>query len=367
MSLIRRLTVWVILLHHFMCKLLSRGWRSKSYILEAHHGNSFYPAGTYCVFAYYEQEPQVSLSVRNLLKSLNTHGVNVILMANAPLSARQMSTLKPLCHVVLQRQNVGMDFGAYRDGFLYVRRHVPTCGRVMFLNDSIYYLSHGLNGLVSGLMGEKDVIAACKNSDPSVSPHIQSFAFSLSEKVFSSEEIKSFWLNFKPSNNRVVNIELGEKALSGLLLKLFDHEVIYAPEKLLAFTQHTAPTNLAVYAKTLKQSHAFRRYHFELPEVDGNLLAGVVMRDFIANLAEFVAKGSPLHSAPQYLALLLACPMWKKDAVYRQQYDQHTYVRLFSDFASDQELREFKQLIINKGSYANLSYWGKFMHSLGVR
>mgnify|MGYP001121682791 CR=1 FL=1 len=91
--------------------------------------------------AIYLIYPQDGLlpSHRLALDYLLENGYAPLVVSNLPLSDQDMAELQGSCWRVMERPNVGYDFGGYRDGFLSLEGDREHLKRLVLLNDSSWF------------------------------------------------------------------------------------------------------------------------------------------------------------------------------------------------------------------------------------
>lgn len=169
----------------------------------------------------------------DLLQSLETSGVNAIVVCNGRLDAASHALLLRSVHRVLVRRNVGRDMGAYRAATLYLDEQGLKPGRMLYLNDSIFFLKgKELDGLVEALCQRHfDVTGSFENHEKA--HHVGSYALAVSGEVFSDPDVVQFWRRYRPYDLRPHAIMHGEVALSVCLKRRgYSIDVIYGAEKL---------------------------------------------------------------------------------------------------------------------------------------
>jgi hypothetical protein len=169
----------------------------------------------------------------DLLQSLETGGVNAIVVCNGRLDAASHALLLRSAHRVLVRRNVGRDMGAYRAATLYLGEQGLKPGRMLYLNDSIFFLkSKELDDLIEALCQSRfDVTGAFENHEKA--HHVGSYALAVSGEVFSDSDVMRFWQRYRPYDLRPHAILHGEVALSACLKRRgYSIDVIYGAEKL---------------------------------------------------------------------------------------------------------------------------------------
>ena len=76
----------------------------------------------------------------HMLEHLETQGITPVVVPTLPLSQADMDRILPLSAMVIERPNVGYDFGGYRDAVLQLGDRLPTLERLYILNDSVWMI-----------------------------------------------------------------------------------------------------------------------------------------------------------------------------------------------------------------------------------
>ncbi|WP_375570055.1 rhamnan synthesis F family protein [Seohaeicola saemankumensis] len=74
----------------------------------------------------------------HMLSELARAGISPLVVSNLPLSDADRASLCACAWRVIERPNVGYDFGGYRDGILSIADLLPTLDRLWILNDSAW-------------------------------------------------------------------------------------------------------------------------------------------------------------------------------------------------------------------------------------
>ena len=157
------------------------------------------------------------LSVRNLILGLNKNDVHVVLLLNRNASESLNRLFIETNCTVIKRKNVGRDFGAYKDGVLWLEKEfgLDRIERLLFINDTLVWLNDG-----------KEMIQTTMKSDWSalflnleIHTHAQSFFLSFSNNVVNDKKFLKFWRTYIPTEHRRLAILNGEIKLSETLIK----------------------------------------------------------------------------------------------------------------------------------------------------
>jgi Rhamnan synthesis protein F len=161
-------------------------------------------------------------SVHLTLDHLRENGFSVLLVSNGPLVAADRQALAAKCGVVLERPNVGYDFGGYRDGIrhLWALRHEMT--RLVLLNDSTWFPLRRTDNSLARMeaLGADLAGHVFKNEDRSRGrqDHLESHLLMISQGFLRSAEFRQYWSRYRMSDHRTTTIAKGEKGFSQLAL-----------------------------------------------------------------------------------------------------------------------------------------------------
>ncbi|WP_108258923.1 hypothetical protein [Mangrovicoccus ximenensis] len=145
-----------------------------------------------------------------LMLALRRRGVYVVAV-NAGALASGGVRLPADCYV--ERRNFGRDFGSYRCGVRLVRKIAPGLDRLLLLNDSVFWVSSGLDGFIGRLLGSgRDICSATESTE--LRPHLTSFCLSFSGRCFRHPSFRRFWDRYIPTDLRPATVLLGEIGLS---------------------------------------------------------------------------------------------------------------------------------------------------------
>ncbi len=162
----------------------------------------------------------LSESITRLVKNLRHQNATVIIVANeSPDREACTDEWLNLGASIIQRPNLGRDFGAYQRGMQHLLSHGPitSISRVSYFNDSVAYLPTSLM-LLREWLGEAEGNLALATTRPK-KLRVQGFALSLEGGTAFSQPLRQFWNHYVPSNNRLTVIRRGEQKLSQALRK----------------------------------------------------------------------------------------------------------------------------------------------------
>ena len=187
-----------------------RGYYTKKIVLEQSRPKATLPDKRRLVlFAHYGAEDVVSDADLFYLQALNGLASDIVFISNSRIAPSQEVALREICRAVIQRPNLGFDFGAWRDGIREVG-WPEVCGyeEVIFTNNSCYgpvfpfaemfdsmsrkrYDFWGLTGFPA-ITGSSRPEAA-RMPKRSIPEHLQSYFLVFSKKVVQSRTFQDFW------------------------------------------------------------------------------------------------------------------------------------------------------------------------------
>jgi hypothetical protein len=149
-------------------------------------------------------------------RMLFSAGYDVLVVSNSRLTDPQLLALRKYCFQVVERKNIGRDFGAYNHGIKWLNNAGTKLDQLVLLNDSVYYpddfaswiertkLQSGFGGLTVNYQFTR---------------HAQSFYLYADSSILMSKSWNIFWKRHLPFSSRIWNIKKGEMALSTAMRK----------------------------------------------------------------------------------------------------------------------------------------------------
>lgn len=169
--------------------------------------------------ALYPRGPLLN-SVKRLITTLLDQDFEVIAIVNQSVDRDWTPDLSLLPITLIERQNIGRDFGAFKCGVNYLLESgkLETIDSLLTCNDSVFYGYRFRNFLERFDVNSDSWITAFLNFEKHT--HAQSFFQSFSKDILRTSEFQKFWKNYYPSRRRIHIIDRGEVRLSQTLLKL---------------------------------------------------------------------------------------------------------------------------------------------------
>src|SRR5262252_1447401 len=191
--------------------LLSFTRRRPSYVRQRWPGAlDLNTATRVAVFAHFDRQGIVDDFVLHYLTAIAHAGFTTLFVSNAPrLSSESLSRLSPLCGAILQRANVGLDFGAFKEGIASLQ--LERLEALLLVNDSVYGPFRDLAEVISGMnLLEADVWGITDNWERHF--HLQSYFLLFGRRAVASPAFRRFWrrLRYVQSKSWVIrHYEIG--------------------------------------------------------------------------------------------------------------------------------------------------------------
>jgi len=157
-------------------------------------------------------------SVKRLISNLLERNYEVVLIINRSKLRNWIPELSNFPITILERENVGRDFGAFKAGisFLKQKGNFSDIESLLMCNDSVFYGENFCKFLDTYEESLSLWTSAFLNFEKHT--HAQSFFQSFGGDVVRTQLFQDFWSDYYPSNRRVHTIDKGEVKLSQILL-----------------------------------------------------------------------------------------------------------------------------------------------------
>lgn len=145
-------------------------------------------------------------------------GVASVVVSNAPIRAADRARLAPRCHLIIERPNVGYDFGGYREGVMTVLERGGPLDALYVLNDSIWFpLTRDSDALARMRALDADVVGLLMGNAGKPSPeneYIQSYFFRFSGRLVADAEFARYWREMPLVDDKYLVVHRFERFVS---------------------------------------------------------------------------------------------------------------------------------------------------------
>jgi hypothetical protein len=240
----------------------------------------------------------IAASTLLTLRHLATEDWSVVIVVNSVLTDADRSQLATHCAQIIERPNVGYDFGAYREGWFWLDRNGFRPDRLILMNDSTWFPIRAkddtlrrMEGLNADLAGH---IFKSESAQDTSRDHVESHLLMFSGAAIRHPSIRHFWSNYVMSDLRALTIGQGEKGLTqaaiGAGLKV---DALLGRDRLVALLSALPEADLLSVLRNLVFHSAAGR------QMQADLLAaaqaGRPWRDQLLGWTHTELSGSPQH------------------------------------------------------------------------
>lgn len=176
-------------------------------------------------------------SHRSAIALMREAGVSPVVVSNLPLSAGDRDLLRREVARIIERPNVGYDFGGFRDAILDIADVLPGRDWLWLLNDSAWMVPQKTSWFEDARALGRDFVAATSNyAMPRVNQtdfrsidwhhstahrnfHYASYALGFGRRILADPAFLRFWRRLQISNDKTRTVRRGEIGLSQWVLR----------------------------------------------------------------------------------------------------------------------------------------------------
>jgi Rhamnan synthesis protein F len=138
-------------------------------------------------------------------------GYSVLIVSNGPLLPQARADLLPHVWRVLERPNLGYDFGGYREAVMHLWDEGADPDEMLILNDSVWIVASAFPAFLSRLAAmDADVTGSVLRSKKG-KRWIESYFFRLTRQALTNPAFRSFWQDYRLVDSKFGVIRQGER------------------------------------------------------------------------------------------------------------------------------------------------------------
>lgn len=166
------------------------------------------------LFAHHDDEGKIDDYVLYHLEKLRDCKCNIVFISKNNIISDELSRIELLADIIAIREDVGRDFGAWRDAYIYLRQNklLNSINEIILLNDSVYGPLFDLKKSIfdNSKFINVDIVGVTDSWDRKY--HLQSYFlwFRNAGMLY----LDSFFEDYRRSNDREVIIDRYEVGLS---------------------------------------------------------------------------------------------------------------------------------------------------------
>lgn len=169
------------------------------------------------LYSHFDSEGVVDDYVIFQLSSLASLPARIVFVSTAPaLSAESISKIKPFCHTIIRRKNIGWDFGSWKAAMDVCPSLIDRAETLILMNDSCYGPIHPLEEIVSILESKQSCLSGI-TANREFAQHIQSYFILFPVEVLKSNFFKEFRSGLRYLKSKfqvIVRYEVGTSVLA---------------------------------------------------------------------------------------------------------------------------------------------------------
>ncbi|WP_234818812.1 rhamnan synthesis F family protein [Sinorhizobium fredii] len=210
------------------------------------------------------------------LEHLLSKGLGVVIVSNRKVLEHDRNRLSEYCHLIIERKNIGYDFGGYRDGILALHKRSIHPKSLFVMNDSVWFPIRKDCDLIDRCRESRsDIVGVFYNNKSKFrkNHHLQSYFYRFGEKVVSDSRFIAYWRKMPMYNDKRNVIRNLELKLTKIFQSMgFGINALYAPEDILKAFENIEVRNiwpvLDYYISALgyDQNTFWSAYNNELPK-----------------------------------------------------------------------------------------------------
>lgn len=211
------------------------------------------------LFVAYHPNKRPPESNINYVRAIAACGFRVIYIHNGPINVQDTAPLKPYCERIICRENIGQDFGGWKDAVLEYAdsKELDRIKWLLICNDSNFFISSNQGQFVSCFseaLERDDIELIALNKNQELWSHYQSYFLCFRKNLFLRPGFREFWAQYKPISHRYHAINNGEIKLTRDIIKGARSFVLYEPSRLYVALRDKQPSRGEFYSLTPKSS-----------------------------------------------------------------------------------------------------------------
>ncbi|OHD38160.1 MAG: hypothetical protein A2Y30_08715 [Spirochaetes bacterium GWE1_32_154] len=191
------------------------------------------------LFVHYNPVDELADHVLYTLEKLKPYFIKVVFISNSLLNKKQKEKLNVHTDIIIERENKGYDFGAWKDGISNIGwGNLFDYDSMILMNDTcfgpLYDMKDSFDKMEKtgidfwGINNREPTSTGMPGSNGPIKEHIRSFFFAFSNKVIISKVFEQFWNDVIYAEDLNFVIQNYETKLTDILVKSgFNYNVLF--------------------------------------------------------------------------------------------------------------------------------------------
>ncbi|HQT63696.1 MAG TPA: rhamnan synthesis F family protein [Acidocella sp.] len=171
------------------------------------------------LFMHFDKYGNVRPQIVQYIKELAESGRSVVFITNSgKLRSKAKAVLEPICTSIIIRNNVGYDFGAWRDGIAHYNLPQPHTEELIIANDSVFGPLRPINAMLGAIDYNKaDMWGLTESWQHRY--HLQSYFLAFGKKALNDRAFRKFWAKVRPVPSKRYIVKHYEIGITQYMLK----------------------------------------------------------------------------------------------------------------------------------------------------
>jgi hypothetical protein len=179
--------------------------------------------------------------IRHLKEDL---GYGIVLISNCPLQKEEIPMLQDLCLEVIERENIGYDFGGYKDGIIRYLDKLDSLETLLIANDSVIGPIYNMQQIHKEMQDEDCDFWGMNDFHESRDlnklntqsiPRVCSYFICFKSNIITTDVFKNYWKNLPYPSGRKLAIRNETKLGQYFLNNKFKYSVFVKKEDIINY------------------------------------------------------------------------------------------------------------------------------------
>ncbi|MEN3794255.1 rhamnan synthesis F family protein [Fulvimarina sp. MAC3] len=171
-----------------------------------------------CVVVHFDRRGHVHEFLMYYLYQLHASGFEIVFVSNSEtIEASDVQRLEEISALIVERRNVGYDFGAWKDGIELIP-DLHALDRLLLVNDSVYGPIHHIGASIDR-MNPQDADVWGMTDSWDFNYHLQSYFMLFHAAAIRSEAFSRFWKSVRYVQSKTWVVRRYEVGLSRAMIR----------------------------------------------------------------------------------------------------------------------------------------------------
>jgi Rhamnan synthesis protein F len=138
-------------------------------------------------------------------------GYSVLVVSNGPLQPQARADLLPHVWRLLERPNLGYDFGGYREAVMHLWDETLEPDELLILNDSVWIIAAVFPAFLSRLQATGAAVTGAVLRSKKGKRWLESYFFRLTRTALTHQAFRAFWQSYRLVDSKFGVIRHGER------------------------------------------------------------------------------------------------------------------------------------------------------------